>query len=156
MVEVGDKAVTRREAAAHGRVRVNAKTFQQIQCGGGKKGDVLATAQLAGIMGAKRTADLIPLCHPLPLTGVELSLALDEDRLSVEIEAVARCTGPTGVEMEALTAVAAAALTVYDMCKAVQRDIVIEEICLLRKSGGKSGTFVREAAASEQRTADTE
>ena len=105
---------------------------------------MLTVAQIAGIMGAKRTPELIPMCHPIALTGVELSLTLDEETLSVEIEATASCTGPTGVEMEALTAVSAAALTVYDMCKAVQRDMVIADIRLLRKSGGASGDFVRE------------
>ena len=144
MVDVGHKSDTKRVAAAAGRVLVNRTTFDLIRSGGVKKGDVLTVAQVAGIMAAKRTPELIPMCHPIALTGVELSLTLNEETLSVEIEATASCTGPTGVEMEALTAVSAAALTVYDMCKAVQRDMVIDDIRLLRKSGGVSGDFVRE------------
>ena len=144
MVNVGDKDETKRVAVAAGRVLVNQKTFDLIRSGGVKKGDVLTVAQVAGIMGAKRTPELIPMCHPVALTGVELSLYLNEEMLSVEIEAAASCSGKTGVEMEALTAVSAAALTVYDMCKAVQRDMVIDDIRLLRKSGGQSGDFVRE------------
>ena len=144
MVNVGGKINTKRVAVAAGRVLVNRATFDLIRSGGCKKGDVLTVAQVAGIMGAKHTPELIPMCHPVPLTGVELTLRLSEETLSVEIEATASCTGPTGVEMEALTAVSAAALTVYDMCKAVQRDMVIDDIRLLRKSGGASGDFVRE------------
>lgn len=144
MVDVSEKPPSLREAAAYGRVLVSRETFALIESGGLKKGDVLATAQLGGIMGAKQTAHLIPLCHPIPLSGVELDLRLDREAHAVEIFATVRCTGSTGVEMEALTAVSAAALTIYDMCKAVQRDIVIEKICLLRKTGGKSGDFVRE------------
>jgi len=144
MVNVGDKTDTKRTAVAAGRVLVNRTTFDRIRTGGMKKGDVLTVAQIAGIMGAKRTPELIPMCHPVAITGVELNLYLNEKLLSVEIEATVSCTGPTGVEMEALTAVSAAALTVYDMCKAVQRDMVIDGIRLLRKSGGASGDFVRE------------
>ena len=144
MVNVGEKAETRREAVAAGRVLVNQKTFDLIRSGGVKKGDVLTVAQVAGIMGAKRTPDLIPMCHPILLTGVDLELTLNEKDLAVEITATTRCNGVTGVEMEALTAVSAAALTVYDMCKAAQRDMVIDNIRLLRKSGGQSGDFVRE------------
>ena len=144
MVDVGGKDETSRRAAAAGRVLVNRHTFDLIRSGGVKKGDVLTVAKVAGIMGAKRTPELIPMCHPIALTGVELSLRLDEERLSVEIEAAVSCTGRTGVEMEALTAVAAAALTVYDMCKAVQRDMVIADIRLLRKTGGSSGLYERE------------
>ncbi len=144
MVNVGGKPETERTAVAAGSVLVNERTFELIRTGGVKKGDVLTVAQLAGIMGAKRTPELIPLCHPIPLTGVELELRLDGTRQAVDITATTRCTGATGVEMEALTAVAAAALTVYDMCKAVQRDMVIENIRLLKKSGGQSGDFVRE------------
>lgn len=144
MVNVGDKNDTKRAAVAAGRVLVNRTTFDLIRSGGVKKGDVLTVAQVAGIMGAKRTPELIPMCHPVALTGVDLNLYLNEEMLSVEIEATASCTGPTGVEMEALTAVTAAALTVYDMCKAVQRDMVIDDIRLLRKSGGQSGDFIRE------------
>ena len=144
MVDVGSKSDTKRVAVAAGRVLVNRATFDLIRSGGVKKGDVLTVAQVAGIMGAKRTPELIPMCHPVALTGVDLALYLNEEMLSVEIEATASCTGPTGVEMEALTAVSAAALTVYDMCKAIQRDMVIDDIRLLRKSGGVSGDFVRE------------
>jgi cyclic pyranopterin phosphate synthase len=144
MVDVGGKADTRREAVAAGRVLVNEHTFQLIRSGGVKKGDVLTVAQVAGIMGAKRTPELIPMCHPILLTGVDVELILNEEELAVEITATTRCSGATGVEMEALTAVSAAALTVYDMCKAVQRDMVIDQIRLLKKSGGQSGDFVRE------------
>lgn len=143
MVNVGAKPETQRTALAEGRVLVNQHTFELIRTGGCKKGDVLTVAQLAGIMGAKRTPDLIPLCHPILLSGVEVRLALEEEPLSVKIQATVACSGQTGVEMEALTAVSAAALTVYDMCKAVQRDMVIDQIRLLKKTGGKSGTFER-------------
>ena len=143
MVDVTDKADTQREAVAFGRVLVNENTFGLIRSGGLKKGDVLAAAQIAGIMGAKRTSDIIPMCHPIPLSAVDLDFRLDGESFAVEITATAKCKGATGVEMEALTAVSVAALTVYDMCKAVQRDIVIEKVCLLKKSGGKSGTFER-------------
>lgn len=143
MVNVGEKPATQRIAVAAGRVLVNEKTFALIRTGGMKKGDVLTVAQIAGILAAKRTSELIPMCHPVAITGVELTLTLDEARRSVEIEASVSCAGQTGVEMEALTAVSAAALTVYDMCKAVQRDIVIGDIRLLRKSGGQSGDFER-------------
>ena len=144
MVNVGEKAETRRQAVAAGRVLVNQNTFDLIRSGGVKKGDVLTVAQIAGIMGAKRTPDLIPMCHPILLTGVELELSLNEEMLSVDILATTTCNGATGVEMEALTAVSAAALTVYDMCKAVQRDMIIDDIRLLQKTGGQSGDFVRE------------
>lgn len=144
MVDVGEKEPTRRTAVAAGRVLVNRETFALIRSGGVKKGDVLTVAQIAGIMAAKHTPDWIPLCHPVPLSGVDLKLWLDESRLSVEIEATARCDGKTGVEMEALTAVTGAALTVYDMCKAVQRDMVIDGIRLMSKTGGTHGDFHRE------------
>ncbi len=143
MVNVGEKAETQRTAVAAGRVLVNRSTFELIRTGGCKKGDVLTVAQLAGIMGAKRTPDLIPLCHPIMISGVELKLELNETDCAVDILATVSCSGQTGVEMEALTAVSAAALTVYDMCKAVQRDMVIDRIRLLKKTGGKSGTFER-------------
>ena len=143
MVDVTDKTDTQREAVAFGRVLVNENTFSLIKSGGMKKGDVLTTAQIAGIMAAKRTSDIIPMCHPIPLSSVDISFRLDDERFAVEITATAKCKGATGVEMEALTAVSVAALTVYDMCKAVQRDMVIEKVCLLKKSGGKSGTFER-------------
>ena len=143
MVDVSAKDETARQAVAFGRVLVNAETFALIRSGGMKKGDVLTTAQIGGIMGAKRTSEIIPMCHNVPLSGVDIDFRMNEDDLAVEITATAKCTGQTGVEMEALTAVSVAALTVYDMCKAVQRDIVIDRICLLRKSGGKSGEFIR-------------
>ena len=143
MVDVGEKGTTCRTAVAAGRVLLNRATFDLIQSGGVKKGDVLTVAQVAGIMGAKRTPDVIPMCHPIPLNGVDLSLRLDEARLSVEITATVRVDGRTGVEMEALTAVSVAALTVYDMCKAVQRDMVITDIRLLKKTGGVHGSYER-------------
>ena len=144
MVDVSAKAVTERTAVAAGRVLMNRETFELVKTGGMKKGDVLSTAQIAGVMAAKKTSELIPMCHPLMLTSVDLAFELNEDDCAVEICATVKCSGVTGVEMEALTAVSVAALTVYDMCKAVQRDIVIDRICLLRKSGGKSGDFIRE------------
>ena len=143
MVDVGEKPVNTRVAVAAGRVLVNAETFALIQSGGMKKGDVLTVAQIAGIMGAKRTPDIIPMCHPILIGGIDLSLSLDAARCSVEITASVRCDGRTGVEMEALTAVTTAALTVYDMCKAVQKDMVITDIRLLKKSGGVHGDFER-------------
>ncbi len=144
MVDVGEKGVTRRRAVAAGRVLVNRETFALIQSGGIKKGDVLTVAQVAGIMGAKRTPELIPMCHPIVMDGIDLSLSLDEARCSVEITATVTCDGRTGVEMESLSAVTAAALTVYDMCKAVQKDMVITDIRLLEKTGGVHGEFHRE------------
>ena len=150
MVDISAKGDTVRTATAAGRVLVNAETFHLIRTGGMKKGDVLGTAQIAGIMGAKRTPDIIPMCHPSLLKGVEVSFALDEADLAVEITATARCTGATGVEMEALTAVSVAALTVYDMCKAVQKDMVIDSVRLLKKSGGKSGDFAAEEGAARK------
>lgn len=143
MVDVGEKPVSERTAVAAGRVLVNAETFALIKSGGMKKGDVLTVAQIAGVMGAKRTPDIIPMCHPILLGGIDLSLALDETRQSVEITASVRCDGRTGVEMEALTAVSTAALTVYDMCKAVQKDMIITDVRLLKKSGGVHGDFER-------------
>lgn len=143
MVDVGEKPVSERTAVAAGRVLVNAETFALIKSGGMKKGDVLTVAQIAGVMGAKRTPDIIPMCHPILLGGIDLSLALDETRHSVEITASVCCDGRTGVEMEALTAVSTAALTVYDMCKAVQKDMIITDIRLLKKSGGVHGDFER-------------
>ena len=146
MVDVGEKAPTSRRAVASARVLVNRETFARIQSGGIKKGDVLSVAQVAGIMGAKQTAALIPMCHPVAVNGIDLSLSLDADRCSVEITATVACDGKTGVEMEALTATATAALTVYDMCKAVQKDMVITDIRLLEKTGGVHGDFYREEA----------
>lgn len=143
MVDVGGKAPSRRTAVAGARIFVNQETFALLRSGGMKKGDVLAVAQIAGIMGAKRTSDLIPMCHPVLVDGIDLSLTLDEARCCVEITAAVTCGGRTGVEMEALTAASTAALTVYDMCKAVQRDIVISDIRLLEKTGGVHGDFQR-------------
>ena len=144
MVDVGEKDPSRRTAVAGARVLLNRDTFRLIQSGGVKKGDVLTVAQIAGVMGAKRTPDLIPMCHPILIDGIDLSLSLDEERCSVEITAKVSCDGRTGVEMEALTAASVAALTVYDMCKAVQRDMVITDIRLLSKSGGVHGNFIRQ------------
>lgn len=144
MVDVGEKPLSQRTAIAAGRVLVNRETFQKIKTGGMKKGDVLTVAQIAGVMGAKRTPDLIPMCHPILLDGINLELQLDEKNLAVEIQATVSCCGRTGVEMEALSAVSAAALTVYDMCKAVQKDMVIDNIRLVRKTGGVHGDFTRE------------
>ena len=144
MVDVGPKGITRRTATAAGRVLVSPGTFALIRSGGMKKGDVLTVAQVAGIMGAKRAPELIPMCHPILMDGIDLSLRLDEARCSVEIEATVSCDGRTGVEMEALSAVSATALTVYDMCKAVQKDMVITDIRLLRKTGGAHGDYIRE------------
>ena len=144
MVDVGEKPPTRRTAVAAARVLVSAETFALIRSGGMKKGDVLTVAQVAGIMGAKRTSELIPMCHPISVDGIDLSLSLDESRRSVEIRAAVSCDGRTGVEMEALTAAATAALTVYDMCKAVQKDMVITDLRLVEKTGGVHGEFHRE------------
>lgn len=144
MVDVGEKNISRRAAVAAGRVLVNEKTFALIKSGGMKKGDVLTAAQIAGIMGAKRTPDLIPMCHPIVMDGIDLQLTLDQERLSVEIRAEVSCAGRTGVEMEALTAVTAAALTVYDMCKAVQKNMTITDIRLVSKTGGIHGDYYRE------------
>ena len=144
MVDVSGKAETVRTATAAGRVLVSRDTFELIKTGGMAKGDVLGTAQIAGIMGAKRVPDLIPMCHPIAVSGVDIEFNMNEKDFAVEIVAMARCTGVTGVEMEAMTAVSVAALTVYDMCKAVQKDMVISDIRLLEKTGGKSGTFRRE------------
>jgi cyclic pyranopterin monophosphate synthase len=141
MVDVGEKASTAREAVARGTIRMSASARRLIQSGQIKKGDPLQAARLAGIMAAKRTSDLIPLCHPLPLTHVGIEITPTRDGFA--IEGRAKTTGQTGVEMEALTAVAVAALTIYDMVKAVDKDMVIGDICLLEKRGGKSGHYVR-------------
>ena len=144
MVDVGEKGSSHRTAIARAVVQVNRGTFLLIQSGGMKKGDVLGVAQIAGIMGAKKTSDLIPMCHPIMINGVNLSLSLQEESNTIEIEAAVSCDGKTGVEMEALTAVSVAALTVYDMCKAVQKDIEIKQIHLVEKTGGVHGDFRRE------------
>jgi cyclic pyranopterin phosphate synthase len=142
MVDVTEKEDTLRQATAHGAIMMRPDTFARIMAKGMEKGDVLGVARVAGIMGAKRTADLIPLCHPLPITGVEITFNPIAERHTIEIEAQARLQGKTGVEMEALVAVTIAALTIYDMCKAVDREIVISDIHLVEKQGGKSGHFV--------------
>ncbi len=144
MVDVTEKGETVRVATARAAVRMKPSTLELIEQGRVAKGDVLAVAQVAGIMAAKRTPDLIPMCHPLAITGVEMRLELNRDESSVEISATVRLAGRTGVEMEALTAVAVAALTVYDMCKAVDREMIIDQIRLMHKAGGKSGEFRRE------------
>ncbi len=142
MVDVGHKPDTQRAAVATGEVRMKPETLALIRAGNLKKGDVLATAQLAGIMAAKRTADLIPLCHPLPLTHIEVNCELKDDLPGVAITATVRTTGKTGVEMEALTAVTVAALTVYDMAKAAEKTMQITNVRLLEKQGGMSGNVV--------------
>ena len=139
MVDVGDKDVTSREAVARGHVSIQPETLRLIKEGLMKKGDVLTIAQLAGIMGAKKTSELIPLCHPLPLDRVDVDLELDEKEGRINITATAKTTARTGVEMEALTAVCVAALTLYDMCKSVDREMRIEAVRLVKKSGGRSG-----------------
>ena len=141
MVDVSAKAETERSATAKGSVLMQPATLALIATGEMKKGDVLAVARLAGIMAAKRTADLIPLCHPLALTSIKVDLTIDKSRNAVDIEASCKLFGRTGVEMEALTAVSVAALTVYDMCKAVDRGMTVTDIRLTAKSGGKSGSF---------------
>ena len=145
MVDVSEKDVTERTATAKGSVYTTPETLRLIQKGGVAKGDVLGTARLAGIMAAKRTPDLIPLCHPLALTSVTVELTCDPARNAVDISATCRLEGRTGVEMEALTAVSIAALTIYDMCKAVDRAMTIGDIRLTHKAGGKSGAFRRES-----------
>ena len=141
MVDVSAKAATEREAVAKGTVTMQPETLARISEGGLKKGDVLGVARIAGIMAAKRTHELIPLCHPLALSAVTVDLEPDRARNAIDITATVKVTGPTGVEMEALTAVSVAALTVYDMCKAIDRGMVVSDIRLMRKSGGKSGTY---------------
>lgn len=141
MVNVGEKAPSIRTATAAATVLVNEETFGLIKTGGMKKGDVLTVAQVAGIMGSKRTPYIIPMCHPVVIDGADISLSLNEEKHSIEINATISCDGRTGVEMEALTAASVAALTVYDMCKAVQRDIVISDIHLLSKTGGVHGDY---------------
>ena len=144
MVDVSDKPVSSRLAIARGAVKMQADTLTLITEGRAKKGDVLAVAQLAGIMGAKKTADLIPLCHPLPITKVALTLTPDPALPGIRIEATVKTTGQTGVEMEALSAVSVAALTIYDMVKAADKDMVITDIRLALKEGGKSGRYEAE------------
>ena len=144
MVDVSAKADTERVATARGRILMRPETLALVERGAMEKGDVLAVAQVGGVMAAKATGSLIPMCHPLPITGVDLRFGFDHQRSAIEIEATARVVGKTGVEMEALTAVSVAALTIYDMCKAVDRAMVISDVRLVRKAGGKSGLFLRE------------
>lgn len=144
MVDVTEKALTHRTAVAAGEVHMSPETLEKIKSGAMKKGDVLAVAQVAGIQAAKHNWELIPMCHPLPLTGIDIAFALSDEPCMVEIRATVSCTGVTGVEMEALTAVSVVALTIYDMCKAVQKDMRITNIRLLEKSGGKSGDYTAE------------
>ncbi|MCG6904981.1 MAG: cyclic pyranopterin monophosphate synthase MoaC [Desulfobacteraceae bacterium] len=146
MVDVTAKAQTDRTAVAQGWVTMAPATFHMIRQQGLKKGNVLETARIAGIMAAKKTADLIPMCHPLNITHSQIDFFPDEPGSRIRIEASVRILGPTGVEMEALTAVALAALTIYDMCKAVDREMTISDICVLKKSGGKSGDFTRDGS----------
>jgi cyclic pyranopterin phosphate synthase len=148
MVDVSSKDITSRVATAGGTVFMKPETMQLVQEGGMKKGDVLSVARLAGIMGAKKTPELIPLCHPLALQKIDIELSLDPQRNAIDIEATCKVAGQTGVEMEALTAVSVAALTIYDMCKAVDRTMRLTDIRLLAKSGGQSGDF----RAKEQST----
>ena len=144
MVDVTEKDTTHRRATAAGEIHVSREILEHIKNGTMKKGDVLAVAQVAGIQAAKHTWELIPMCHSLPLTGIDISFALQEEPCVVEITATVSCTGVTGVEMEALTAVSTAALTIYDMCKAMDRGMRITDIRLVRKEGGKSGVFTAE------------
>ncbi|APC06813.1 cyclic pyranopterin monophosphate synthase accessory protein [Polynucleobacter asymbioticus] len=144
MVNVGDKPATHRIAIATGKITMLPETFKMVETGTHKKGDVLGIARIAGIQASKRTADLIPLCHPLALTHVNLEFQLDSTTSSINCQVRAETTGPTGVEMEALTAVQVALLTIYDMCKAVDRGMVMGDVKLLEKSGGKSGSWIAE------------
>ncbi|HEY4732212.1 MAG TPA: cyclic pyranopterin monophosphate synthase MoaC [Gammaproteobacteria bacterium] len=145
MVDVGSKNITTREGVAEGRIYMQSETLKKIMEGNHKKGDVLGIARVAGIMAAKKTPDLIPLCHPIAITAVEVDLRPEPDKNAVYCRATVRCTGNTGVEMETLTAVQVALLTIYDMCKAVDRGMTMTDIGLLAKSGGKSGTWRRSA-----------
>ena len=144
MVYVGEKKNTDREAVASGEIFLSKETYNRLKNGDLKKGDVLSTAQVAGIMGAKKTSEIIPMCHNIFITGVEMEFNLNEDENSVTIISKAKTTGKTGIEMEALTGVSIAALTIYDMCKAIDKNMVISNIKLIKKTGGKSGTYIRE------------
>ena len=149
MVDVGEKQVTTRVARAQAHVRMQPETLELIASGGHKKGDVLAVARIAGLQAAKKTADLIPLCHPLMLSKVNVDIELDRAENRAVITSECRLAGQTGVEMEALTAASVAALALYDMCKAVDRGMVIEAVCLLEKSGGRSGHYTRNEAGKQ-------
>jgi cyclic pyranopterin phosphate synthase len=148
MVDVTEKVPSQRTALAQAVVHMTAETFQRIVAGTVAKGNVFETARIAGVMAAKKTADLIPMCHPLNLTHVQIDFFPDDERHAIRIESTARILDQTGVEMEALTAVSVASLTIYDMCKAIDKGMTITDVCLLKKTGGKSGTFVREDAIS--------
>ncbi|WP_313163106.1 cyclic pyranopterin monophosphate synthase MoaC [Sedimentibacter sp.] len=143
MVDVSGKQGTVREAIARGNIYMKKETLEKIKEGTVKKGDVLSVAQVAGIMAAKKTSDIIPMCHPIMLSGCDISFTLNFEENKIEITSTVKCTGQTGVEMEALTAVTAAGLTIYDMCKAIDKEMVISEIMLLKKTGGKTGLFER-------------
>ncbi|MBI6872515.1 cyclic pyranopterin monophosphate synthase MoaC [Clostridium aciditolerans] len=143
MVDVSEKEDTAREAIAVGSIYMKKETLERIKEGGIKKGDVLSVAQVGGIMGAKNTSNIIPMCHPINISGCNISFKLDFENLKIDIEASAKTVGKTGIEMEALTAVSIAALTIYDMCKAIDREMTISNIMLVKKSGGKSGLFQR-------------
>ncbi len=149
MVDVTGKTDTVREAVASGSISMKSDTLELIKQGKVEKGDVLGVARVAGIMAAKRTFELIPMCHPLNITSVDINFTIDNKKNKVDITATVKVTGQTGVEMEALTATSVAALTIYDMCKAVDKEMIISEIMLLRKSGGKSGTFKRAGAGKK-------
>lgn len=144
MVEVGDKKDTKRVAIARGTIKMNSNTLKMVVEGQMKKGDVLSVAQIAGIMGAKKTSELIPMCHNIFITGADISFEIDEENNAIHIESEVKTIGKTGIEMEALNSVSTTALTIYDMCKAVDKDMVIENIRLVKKAGGKSGEYIRE------------
>ncbi len=143
MVDVSEKDETQREAVACGNVYMKRETLERIKEGTIKKGDVLSVAQVAGVMGAKKTSDVIPMCHPIMISGCDIKFSLDFEKNRVEITATVKNTGQTGVEMEALTAVSIAGLTIYDMCKAIDRGMIVSDVMLMKKSGGKSGVFER-------------
>jgi cyclic pyranopterin monophosphate synthase len=144
MVDVSEKEDTVRTAVACGSIYMKAETLDKIKNGQIKKGEVLSVAQVGGIMGAKSTPSIIPMCHPIMITGCDISFSMDFENSKIDIEAITRCTGKTGIEMEALTAVSIAALTIYDMCKAIDKGMIIKDIMLLKKSGGKSGVYERD------------
>lgn len=146
MVDVSDKEITTREAKAYAKVELNKETYQAVKDGKMKKGDVLAVAQVAGVMAAKKTWDIIPMCHPIAITSADIEFLMEDENNEIKIFSTVKCKGETGVEMEALNAVSTAALTIYDMCKAIQKDIVIKNICLLEKTGGKSGDYKKDGA----------
>lgn len=143
MVDVSEKKDTEREAIAKGSIYMKKETLKRVNDGGIKKGDVLSVAQVGAIMGAKNTSHIIPMCHPIMISGCDVSFKIDFENLKIDIEAATKTVGKTGIEMEALTAVSVAALTIYDMCKAIDREMIISDIMLVKKSGGKSGIFQR-------------